>query len=418
MVKNKNKNRHKNKRRKHSNRNKIFSENKHSYDKKNMSPNDETHNFSEFPHRQTKQTSDKFCTIAPSNSPRQNIQNSPNSQPPDNFIRLYNIGNSCYLNSALQCLVNNKLFVENIKGILNHIKGRSHENLNRYNLLYYILDLIEVSKTRIASPVHLKQLLSRYNEMFRNNMQQDTHECLTAILDIIHEETKTLHGLADNLFLADLQEPKSEKANKANKQLESFKNVFGYSIINHIFSGQFISTTCCTECHQENHEFDTFTTINLDIPKNSGKKPDIRDCFYKYFVGEVIDDYVCNHCPLEFDGSKHRTFAKKRLSIWKFPRILILSLKRFPKEGVRDNSIVEINNIIQFQVENSGELLIYDLAQIVNHEGHSPYGGHYTTINIDQDDNWAVIDDHSVISLGTKRVKYSRSAYVLIYVVR
>ena len=62
-------------------------------------------------------------------------------------IRLYNIGNTCYLNSTLQCLLNNKLFMNNVKEAFDNIKD-SNENLRRYNLLFLLQDLVKKIKTR------------------------------------------------------------------------------------------------------------------------------------------------------------------------------------------------------------------------------------------------------------------------------
>ena len=270
--------------------------------------------------------------------------------------------------------------------------------------------------------------MASYNEMFRNNLQHDCHEALTTILDIIHEETKSLK-FSEILYNQDFIEPRNEKAVKANKQWNSFKDIFGYSFVTHLFSGQFSSTTFCTECKNENHNFEIFNSITLNIPKEKRLKdgstcpPDIRDSFYKYFKGEVLDSPIeCDHCPLNFDGTKKRTFMRKRLSVWRFPRILVLTLKRYEFTNfgncTRNNSMIEINNVIQFQIESTGELLIYDLKQIVNHEGSSPNGGHYTTVVIDNNDNWTFVDDNTATSFGNKRIKHSRTAYILVYVAR
>jgi ubiquitin C-terminal hydrolase len=339
-------------------------------------------------------------------------------------IKLYNIGNTCYLNSALQCLLNNKLFIKNVREVLDHIRGNSHENLRRFNLLHLLLDLVENSKKGVANPVSLKQMLAGYNDMFKNNFQHDCHECLVTILDIIHEETKNLK-LSERLYQQDIQYQKNDKALKANYQWKSFKDIFGYSFVTHLFSGQFVSTTFCTECRNENHNFEIFNSITLNIPQtkrlSDGKvvSPDIRDSFYQYFKGELLEDRIeCDNCPLNHDSTKKRTIMKKRLSVWRFPRILILTLKRYSGNNSRDNSIIEINNIIQFQIESTRELLIYDLKQIVNHEGSSPNRGHYTTVVIDDDDNWTFVDDDSATSFGNRRIKHSRTAYILMYVAR
>ena len=335
----------------------------------------------------------------------------------DKFVSLYNIGNSCYLNSALQCLLNSDLLMIHLKESIDYFKKHSQENLNNWILVNTFYDLTQKRGTKVA-PVSLKQVLSRYNsDMFGNKRQQDCHECLVSILDILHEESKNI-----NLHKLTFHPGFNKKTEKSNKQWLSFNKVFGYSFITHLFSGQFISTTFCTKCFNENHNFESFNNITLNIPnKNDNKPPDIKDCFYKYFESETLDELIeCDNCPRDiFDNSKKRTKMKKRICIWRFPKILVLALKRYPKPNFRDNSKVGINGVLRFQVENTGEKLVYDLKQIVNHEGSSPYGGHYTVINIDSRGNWTMIDDENVTEIPLdKRNRYSSSAYILVYEIR
>lgn len=78
-----------------------------------------------------------------------------------------NIGNSCYLNSALQLLLNSKMTTNN--NIYN-------EFVNNY----------KYGKDKILNPIKIKQIVSKVNPMFNNNNQHDSFEFLVFLLDIIN----------------------------------------------------------------------------------------------------------------------------------------------------------------------------------------------------------------------------------------
>jgi ubiquitin C-terminal hydrolase len=307
---------------------------------------------------------------------------------------LFNIGNSCYLNSTLQCLLNNDEFVYYIKTILEVLRGKSAENLDRFNLLNLIIDLLE-----IKNPVNLKQLLSGYNELFRNNRQQDSHESLLIILDIIHEKTKNVNlGLPMPISF-------DSKDNLMKQSIDDWKKyikVFGYSFVTYLYSGQFISSIYCSNCNHTNNSFEIFNDICLNvIDKNS-----LKEMFINFFNGEIINDVECTKCKIRCSHSK-------KLSIWKFPRHLIISLKRFLNNGHKDNSEIEISEQINF---NGNITINYRLSFIVCHEGSSIGSGHYTTVVIEKNmgsSRWYHIDDEVVREIN--KFKFSKTAYFLIY---
>ena len=95
------------------------------------------------------------------------------------MIKLINIGNTCYLNSALQCLLNSEIFVSNLE----------HSENPEFNKLSDLL--ITLYKNDNKNPYELKKFLSGYNDLFRGSDQQDAHECILAIIDIVHNLAKT-----------------------------------------------------------------------------------------------------------------------------------------------------------------------------------------------------------------------------------
>ena len=113
------------------------------------------------------------------------------------MILFKNNSNNCYLNAVLQSLININLYVHNLNkyesntNLIDEIKKlclNKHNNTNTVDTTY--------------STNNLKRILSNYNkELFDNNNQQDAHETIINILDIIH--TKTVMETNVNIILKD-----------------------------------------------------------------------------------------------------------------------------------------------------------------------------------------------------------------------
>jgi len=379
--------------------------------------------------------------------------------PNQHLIKLYNIGNSCYLNASLQCLLNNQIFIDHLKSMTT--RGKSVANLSRFTLLNTLLDLSKDEKP--SSPVSLKYILANYSDLFKNNRQQDCAECLTTILDILHNETSELPTRSFvNYNSNDLS-----LINKFNQSIKEHIQKLGYSFIDYIFSGSLISQTRCLECLLENTTFQVFNSLTLDIPQLINKQyilerilnyipykksvsvikgylesinydilkitelfkelnnqygpeppfnevsnevsnesskhqiPDIKDCLYDYIKDILTHDVFCDNCH-------KKTSKQKSTNIWSYPKVLTLVLNRYQNDGLRNNALVEINYTLNFDNKYR-----YLLKTIVNHQGSSQFSGHYTVNVIINDQEIYIIDDEQVSK--TSFLKYSKDVYILVY---
>lgn len=294
----------------------------------------------------------------------------------------FNIGNSCYLNSALQCLINSEIFVNELQNIIKSYKGLSTENLKRYEFLNLLIDM-----TSATNPVNLKQILSEYDDLFKYNHQQDAHEALMSILNILHKETKINSKHHEKLFKS------------MNQGWISHIKTFGFSFIDKIFSGQQVSIVKCP-CNHIVQTSEIYNSLNLSISNDSK----LHTSFGQYFSPDTIPDYECDHCH-------NKTNATKMISILSFPDILIISLKRFTQQGQKIQSNYEILTELSFNNINIGQLN-YKLKVIVNHVGNSLHSGHYTSIIINSG-NYYYIDDDKIIQI--QPITHSPIVYMFIY---
>jgi len=138
------------------------------------------------------------------------------------------------------------------------------------------------------------------------------------------------------------------------------------------------------------------------------------------------DKYMCVKC-------KSPQPATKRLSIYSFPTILIVHMKRFASSGggVMSRLVSHQKDSTPVRFDREGLDLsayaspavrsrraVYDLYAVSNHSG-SLGGGHYTAVAKHlKDDQWHSFNDSHVHSINDKSAISSREAYVLFYRLR
>jgi ubiquitin C-terminal hydrolase len=119
----------------------------------------------------------------------------------------------------------------------------------------------------------------------------------------------------------------------------------------------------------------------------------------------------------ESTGSKED--IKKQFSFWNFPKILVISLKRFSPDGTQ-----KINNNIEFPLNDldlsnyvrgyNASSYKYDLYGVCNHMG-GVMGGHYTAFVKHAENKWIHFNDSSVELVDDPNKIITPLAYCLFY---
>ncbi|KAI0272603.1 hypothetical protein BC834DRAFT_817600 [Gloeopeniophorella convolvens] len=206
------------------------------------------------------------------------IKSSPVATRPKSSIKpgtlgLGNLGNTCFMNSALQCLAHTPQLTDYF------LTGVFMQELNPDNPLGMhgeiaqsfgaLLQRIWSDSTQGTSysPREFKSVLSRFAPQFSGYQQHDSQEFVAFLLDGLHEDLNRV-----------LKKPYVEKPDwNGGGDLELVKlareSWEGYmkrndSVIVDLFQGQYRSTLVCPECNKISITFDPFMYLTLPLPVN------------------------------------------------------------------------------------------------------------------------------------------------------
>jgi len=180
---------------------------------------------------------------------------------------LQNLGNTCFMNSALQCVshtlplteyfLNNK-FVADINP--NNPLGTKGAAL-AYAFAELITDLWKGS-SRSLSPWNFKRVIAKFAPQFTGYQQHDSAELLSYLLTGLHED---LNRVRDKPYIEQPEaEGKSEK--EAAEMFWDWFKKRNQSIIVDLMYGQYKSTLQCPECERISITYDPYLTFSLSIP--------------------------------------------------------------------------------------------------------------------------------------------------------
>ncbi|CAK9160860.1 unnamed protein product [Ilex paraguariensis] len=184
---------------------------------------------------------------------------------------LYNLGNTCFMNSAIQCLVHTPTLVD-------YFLGDFRIDLNFGNplgmngkLALAFGDLLRKLWAPGATPVDpgmFKSTLAGFAPQFSGYNQHDSQEFLAFLLDGLHEDLNRVK-CKPYIAVKDAEDRPDEEVADEHWRNHLTRND---SIIVDACQGQYLSTLFCPMCKKKSITFDPFMYLSLPLPSMTMRK--------------------------------------------------------------------------------------------------------------------------------------------------
>lgn len=178
---------------------------------------------------------------------------------------LQNLGNTCFMNSAIQCLVHTpplvEYFLQDYTGEINTKNPLGMQGELALSFGDLLRKLWSSGRTSVA-PRAFKTKLARFAPQFSGYNQHDSQELLAFLLDGLHED---LNRVKNKPYIEVKDSDGRSDEEVANECWQNHK-ARNDSIIVDVCQGQYKSTLVCPVCSKVSVTFDPFMYLSLPLP--------------------------------------------------------------------------------------------------------------------------------------------------------
>ena len=298
-----------------------------------------------------------------------------------------NMGNTCYLNSALQALFHVTPFVN---WLLNRKPCDQCEGKDLC-IICRVSKTLEKSQAPSGNAIRPSLVYDDLASISKNlvpGSQEDAHEFLRCLIESMER------SYLQSVNAAEL-DPRSKETNPLSQ----------------IFGGYVRTQITCLQCRHKSTTFQHFQDISLNIQKCST----LKTALAQYFRSEKIEDYKCSSC-------EKNVSVTKTMSMEQSPNVLCIQLQRFDFKGRKTNESLNcprqlnLNKYLSRPTVNG--CVSYRFVSLINHIGRTQHFGHYNAMAQASNERLYLFDDCSVEDVPVTQNMDSAltaSAYVLMY---
>lgn len=305
-----------------------------------------------------------------------------------------NLGNTCYINTVLQCLAHCPAFVAKLD---TEVKELAAQPPFACELTNVVVALAEGS----SRLVHPGNLLSFIKGRWTVHDAQDVQEFFMFLIEALNETIKCkvkirgLESISSKLWRASIA--------------HWFEAVGSeYSFLKDMFYGQYIQSISCGACGATCTNFEVFCCLALPMHKVNTQRS-LEACIAEFFAEERIDDWKCDKCD-------QKGTAKRDIAVSRLPVIVVISINRFDAALRKNMSPIMLPETLDMSSVNIIERpAMYDLASFACHSG-AYQSGHYWSVvrRTHHERGWLRVDDIFVTAaedLGS----FSKDCYMAFY---
>ncbi|MFH4976930.1 hypothetical protein AB6A40_003639 [Gnathostoma spinigerum] len=330
---------------------------------------------------------------------------------------LYNLGNTCFMNSTLQALFHTQLLRE----IFTY--HRFSQYVNQSNDLgtmgaisaafSALMDAVWSGQYSVIRPSEfLNTFADQVNRSLADRRQHDAQEFQIYLLDALHEDMNRITKrvpFEQNYTGHDICRD-AEDYSRRSKQ-------FASSPVNDVFGCRTVSLLKCEVCGFQSVTFEEITQLSIELTKDN--TINLEECIARHFRPVVLDGSCKWNCP---KCCVPRT-ATRSTFIWNLPRVLVVHLKRFSLSefGWEKNDIFvqygfvfSLSRYIHPLSPYSDSNARFNLYAVTNHSGRLN-SGHYTSIAYNyKAKKWLSFDDELVNVVDSNHI-CNRNAFILYF---
>ncbi|KAI0068566.1 cysteine proteinase, partial [Artomyces pyxidatus] len=297
---------------------------------------------------------------------------------------LTNTGNTCFLNSALQCLLHTPPLV-NV--LLSHGRKLPCQVKNGFCMscsMREVMTEMYAGRKHSINPYQVTSRLQVIAKHMRRGRQEDSHEFLRYAIDALQKSCLAGHSPKIDPKLAET------------------------TWVHQIFGGKLRSRVTCSECHHPSDTFDNILDLSIDI-QHAGS---VKEALRKFTTVDYLkgaDKYKCEKCT-------RRVIAEKQFTVHEAPLILTVHLKRFSPMGRKIGHPIRYDEHLTLaNVMSDGQYgPSYSLYGVISHAGGGPNSGHYFAHVKTAHGQWYEMNDDSVTRHHGVPTSM-KNAYILFY---